>query len=622
MLKRRKSAAHKGSFFLLLALACVLISQHTQATPTPRPANRDTPKTVPPKTIPSKATAKPKKPNPYLDLVKRKAQNKQLLDLMESEQKRYMGFFAKRAIPKVYSLRYEMFQRRGLVLHAADGVLTNAADNRSKPSHQVRVDMRVGDHAFDQTGSDGHDWSITRTLLPTADAIFTDTAVPNLKKQLWQQTDHAYRVSTARYWRKRYVRSIKPKQLDKAGDFTKEKPTRYEAPIEPMLRLDKKKWKGILRRVSGSQRENPRVIESKVHIDGEDNFLLGVGNDGSRVSLRHYGLLWSISIAYLGKNNEYVTGSRNGFVRTEAELPTELQLLATYNEILDGLKRLVASEEGDPDEGPAIVDPMLSGAMFFDILVARLSTGRFLRTNDQRFFEKKLGKPIIPAFLSIIDDPTQSYWGKTPLNSHYLYDDEWVPARPLTMIQDGVLKDFYMSRKPYKNRKASNGHGRAAFGQQPISRPGTTFVKSKRVFPLPALRKMLIEQAKQQGQRYAYILKRFSGYSQVSGTLYSANPDEVLQIDAQTGQEKLLKGLTLRMDAMQLMRGIIATGNDDSVFNGADGEDSGNINIAVVSPSLLLQRISLHRKKIPEKKAFELPFPFAKQPASPAPRKR
>jgi len=608
MLKRRKSAAR--SVFLLLALAGVLISQHTQATPTSRPTHRAAPKAAAPK-----VAAKAKKPNPYLDLAKRKAQTKQLLDLMESEQKRYMGFFAKQAIPKVYSLRYQMIQRRGLVLHAAEGVLTNAADNRSKPSHQVRLEMRVGDHAFDQTGSDGYDWSINRTLLPSGDMIFTDTSAPNLKKLLWQQTDHAYRVSTARYWRKRYVRSIKPKQLDKAGDLTKEPPTRYEAPLDPLLQLDKKKWKGILRRVSGSQRQNPRVIESKVHLDGEDNFVLGVGNDGSRVLLRHYGFLWSISLAYLGKNNEYFSASRNGFVRTEAELPTEQQLQATYDAILAELKRRVQSDEGDPDEGPAIVDPMLSGAMFFDILVARLSTGRFLRPNDARFFEKKLGKPIIPSFLSVIDDPTQTYWGKTPLNSHYLYDDEWVKARPLTMVQDGVLKELYMSRKPYKDRKRSNGHGRAAFGQQPISRPGTTFVKSKRAFPLSVLRKQLIEQAKQQGQRYAYILKRFSGYSQVSGTLYSANPDEVIQIDVQTGKEKPLKGLTLRIDAMQLMRGIVATGNDDDVFNGADGEDSGNINIAVVSPSLLLQRISLHRKKVTEKKAFELPFPFAKKPA-------
>ena len=154
------------------------------------------------------------------------------------------------------------------------------------------------------------------------------------------------------------------------------------------------------------------------------------------------------------------------------------------------------------------------------------------------------------------------------------------------MVQDGVLQELYMSRKPYKDRKRSNGHGRAAFGQQPISRPGTTFVKSKRAFPLSVLRKQLIEQAKQQGQRYAYILKRFSGYSQVSGTLYSANPDEVIQIDVQTGQEKPLKGLTLRIDAMQLMRGIVASANEDDGFKGADGKESGNINNAVVSPTL------------------------------------
>ncbi|MCB9638064.1 MAG: hypothetical protein H6727_04055 [Myxococcales bacterium] len=600
MLKRRQSAARQWSLALLLGLGIgFILPSPLLAAPTSRPAK---------KTKHAKK-AKRKKSNLYKNIAKRSARYDKILDLMQQEMQRYMGYFAKQPLPKVYSLRYRMLLRYGVLLRATDGVISATVDNRKSPACNTHVSIRVGDNKFDQTGQDGRDWSIYRTLLP-ANSTCTSKLHPEiLKKQLWIQTDREYRVATASYWRKRYIRSIKPKLLDKAGDFTKEAPTLYQAPLAPRLQLDKKKWKAIIRKITGQTRKDPRVLESQISIDGDDHILLGVGNDGSRVRTRQHGYTWTVTIKYIGKNKEYVTSSRNGYARTEAELPTEAQLQATHDDLLTNLKRITQSEEGEPDEGPAIVDPMLAGAMFFDILMSRFGTGRFLLPSDQRFFEKKLGHPIIPAFLSVYDDPTLTHWGKTPLNSHYLYDDEWVRARRLTMIKDGVLKQFYMSRKPYKKMQKSNGHGRSAFGRQAFSRPGTTIVESKRAVHLKKLRAMLIQEAKKQGQRYAYILRRFSGYSQVSGAIYSATPDEVIQIDVKTGKEKHLKGLRIRTGAMQLMKGILATGQDAQVFNGADGEFSGNINIAVVSPSLLIQRVSLNRYKLDEKKDFELPPP-------------
>jgi len=253
---------------------------------------------------------------------------------------------------------------------------------------------------------------------------------------------------------------------------------------------------------------------------------------------------------------------------------------------------------------------MISGAIFYDILMVRLSSQRFLRKYDSRTFANQIGKQVLPTFLSIIDNPLRSFWGKTPLSSHYLFDDEWVPARRLVMVKDGILKNFYLSRKPYKQYKHSNGHGRFAFYRNPFSRPGITIVKSKRSYSLKELRKQLIKEIKRQGKRYGYILKRFQGYSKVRRSVYSLTPTEIYRLDIKTNKLTQLKGLQVRTAALQVIRGILATGNDYRVFNGGDNEDSGSIQISTIAPSLLIRRISFQRKTLAEKKTFTLTPPF------------
>ena len=46
------------------------------------------------------------------------------------------------------------------------------------------------------------------------------------------------------------------------------------------------------------------------------------------------------------------------------------------------------------------------------------------------------------------------------LNGYCTYDDEGVKARPVTVVENGVLKTFLMSRSPVQGVDHSNGHGR------------------------------------------------------------------------------------------------------------------------------------------------------------------
>ena len=82
--------------------------------------------------------------------------------------------------------------------------------------------------------------------------------------------------------------------------------------------------------------------------------------------------------------------------------------------------------------------------------------------------------------------------------------------RRVELIQDGVLKNFLMSRLPIASFSASNGHGRAQTGKVPIGRQGNLIVTSTKMEPENKLRKQLIEEAKKQGKPYGLYFEDIS----------------------------------------------------------------------------------------------------------------
>ena len=50
-------------------------------------------------------------------------------------------------------------------------------------------------------------------------------------------------------------------------------------------------------------------------------------------------------------------------------------------------------------------------------------------------FAKKLGKEVLPTFLSVVDDPSQERFKEIDLNGYFRYDDECVPAQPASRVR-------------------------------------------------------------------------------------------------------------------------------------------------------------------------------------------
>ena len=115
------------------------------------------------------------------------------------------------------------------------------------------------------------------------------------------------------------------------------------------------------------------------------------------------------------------------------------------------------------------------------------------------------------AIFSVVFDPTLARLGTTELMGHYVYDDEGVKGRRVTVVDRGVLKTFLLDRAPLRGFPESNGHGRAEAGYVPVSRQSNLVVESNRSMSIENLTDMLRTEAKKQGKPFGLLFDNIEG---------------------------------------------------------------------------------------------------------------
>src|SRR4029077_11030159 len=175
------------------------------------------------------------------------------------------------------------------------------------------------------------------------------------------------------------------------------------------------------------------------------------------------------------------------------------------------LEGLVKAPINDPSVGPALLTGRAAAVFFHEVFGHRAEGHRQKDVAEGQTFAKKVGQPILPDFLSIVDDTTMKKLGPQDLLGYLQFDDEGVPAQRVTLVDHGVLKNFEMSRSPLVGFPRSNGHGRRQLGAEPVSRQGNLIVQSSRAVTNAELRAKLIELIKAQGKPYGLLIDDIAG---------------------------------------------------------------------------------------------------------------
>jgi TldD protein len=298
----------------------------------------------------------------------------------------------------------------------------------------------------------------------------------------------------------------------------------------------------------------------------------------------------------------------------EAELPDEASLQVAARHLADEVNKLRAATMLDPYNGPAILLSEAAGVFFHEALGHRLEGERQNDNKEGATFKGQIGNAILPAFISVLDDPTKRKIGLTSLNGYYRFDDEGVSARPVKLVEKGVLRNYLKSRTPVKGSPSSNGHGRSEGTQDPIGRMGNTIVVSEKRVSYDKLKEMLLGEVKRQKKAFGLIIADISG-GQTNTTTYDFQafkgmPRIVYKVDANTGKETLVRGVEFVGTPIGSLNRIVASADKDGVFNGFCGAESGFVPVSTVAPAILISEIELQRTRRAMERQPILPAPW------------
>ena len=196
---------------------------------------------------------------------------------------------------------------------------------------------------------------------------------------------------------------------------------------------------------------------------------------------------------------------------------------------------------------------------------------------------------------------------------YYTYDDEGIKARPVTIIESGILKGFLMSRSPIENYPLSNGHGRAQAGYQPVSRQSNMLVTTTQPVSEQELREKLIELCKEQGKSFGLFFKDIQGGFTFTGrslpNSFNLLPTEVYRIYTDGRPDELVRGVDLVGTPLVTLSMISDAGGTCEIFNGICGAESGSIPVSVVSPAILVTQVEVEKKSKSQDRSPILPRP-------------
>ena len=517
------------------------------------------------------------------------------LAILQSELQRNFQVLKKEQTPAYY-MAYTLHDERSTRIVASLGALERSDDSRDR---FATVEVRVGDYDLDNTHPIRGDTRATSPRLNQVSLPLTDDEKP-IRLALWRATDRSFKTATEGLTRVKTNVAAKIKEDDPSPDFSREDP--QTSSTDPSsYTVDTKAWEGKLRRISAPFLGDALVFRSDVTLTIESDNRYYANSEGSQVASGDVAARLFVQAVTKADDGMELPLYASYYATTPDGLPDEKQLVTDVKKMMDLLAQLRRAPLVDPYSGPAILSGRAAGVFFHEIFGHRVEANRQRNADDSQTFSGKVGQPVLPAFLSVVFDPTLKKLGSTELAGHYVYDDEGVKGRRVTVVDHGILRTFLVDRAPVRGFPRSNGHGRAEPGYVPVSRQSNLVVESSRSVSLDRLMDMLREEARKQNKPFGLLFENIEGGFTTTGresaNAFNVLPNVVYKIYTDESRApELVRGVNLIGTPLTAFSKITATGDKTDVFNGICGAESGGVPVSASSPPLLVSEVEVQKK--------------------------
>jgi TldD protein len=534
-----------------------------------------------------------------------------VLQALEEEMKRAMTVLGKQGNPGPYFMGYEVNETATVDIQSSQGALQSSDRDKMRV---LDVEVRVGDYDFDNThqirgGNGGGGGGQSR---PASVLMPIDDDLDALKSVIWLATDRQYKTGVSRLTSVKANRAVNVAEEDTSADLSRETAQKNVLPLKN-FDVNIADWEKKTKEYSALFGKYSDILEGDASFTSNANNQYVVNSEGTAVrsgTIQYRLMLYATTRAADGMElyrfEAFDAHSIDG-------MPKDSEVRAMVDKMAKDLTALRNAPVVEPFTGPAILSGRAAGVFFHEIFGHRIEGQRQKNENEGQTFAKQVGKPVLPSFISVVDDPTTERIVGTDLNGYYLYDDEGVKAQPVNVVENGILKNFLLSRSPVAGFEQSNGHGRKAPGYQAVGRQGNLIVKASNTVSNAKLKEMLVEEAKKQGKLFGLFFEDISGgftlTTRDSPQAFQVTPIMVYKVYVDGKPDELVRGVDLIGTPLTSFSKIVAASDKLEVFNGFCGAESGYVPVSAVAPSILTTQIEVQKKAKSSERMPILPPP-------------
>jgi hypothetical protein len=540
-------------------------------------------------------------------------QNDALLRAMKDELKRSSELIRLGLQPPYY-MEYRAEDTISHGMSASLGALLESGDSVYRiPT----VRIRVGNYDFDNTNHVYSEAYVGSRYDP--ERLPLDDSYIAFREVYWLATDRAFKTAEDAIARKRS--SLKNMSLpDALPDFSKAPPAQLILPIERKP-VALETWKKEIVKLSGVFAAYPQVLSSGVDMQTSQSTNYVVNTEGTTLRLPEDLAYVRVIASGLAADGTTVRDAEVVQAFEADDLPGDADLMRATKDVAEHVAALVQAQPGESYDGPVLFEAQASAQLFGQLLADNLKLMRKPVADPGRVppvvsseLENRVGSRILPDWIDVVDDSTQTKFAGHTLLGHYLYDIEGVAPQPVTLVDKGVLKTFLLTRTPVlKDYPGSNGHARlsGSFGDQSAGF-GNLFVRASQTTPAAGMKQKLMDLCKERNKPYGILIRKLDFPSsasteelrrlvQASGGSHAITAPLLAYKVYLDGHEELVRSVVFHGVSTRSFKDIVAASDENYVFDLIDsdaifarmGAGSYITTASVIAPAVLFEEMEL-----------------------------